>query len=54
MGAWVPPPCPLPRDVQAGTESPTFPSLAGMLVTLHVAGLCGEAHCSEMHEVAGG
>ena len=31
------PPYPLPRDEQAGTESPTFPSLAGMLVTLHVA-----------------
>lgn len=45
------------RDEQAGTESPPhthLPSLAGMLVTLHVADFCGEAHCSEMHEVVGG
>lgn len=41
-------------DEQAGTESPPSPSLAGMLVTLHVADSFGEAHCSETHEAVGG
>lgn len=57
MGVWVPPPSSLillPWDEQSGTESPPSPSLAGMLMTLHVADSRGEAHCSEMHEVVGG
>lgn len=40
-------------DEQAGTESPPSPSLAGMLMTLHVASSCGEDHCSERHKVGG-
>lgn len=43
----------LSLDEQAGTESPPSPSLAGELMTLHVAGSRGEAHCSEMHKVGG-
>lgn len=43
----------LSLDEQTGTESPPSPSLAGELMTLHVAGSCGEAHCSEMHKASG-